>query len=273
MRTTTLTDFAGQKRTGMLELGDATPASNVVAGNTMGISDTRNGLVVASGPFTGLDLADFASAAKLYDFSPDPKDHVFVRNPGVLANIPNRKLVAFPLERCRAWSHLQGRMLGHTLRGVPSCIDHPYDGSKPMDPHEGLGVVLHTEFTALHTPITERITRMARASGHKAPEFAEIQVVQSFCRQKKPDITQAILDGKRNAYSIAALVYARECPICDHVDTGEGELCEHLSNMGRLFGGKLAYARLLDWNFVEHSNLAGNPANSRAYGSVLSTQP
>ena len=94
----------------------------------------------------------------------------------------------------------------------------------------------------------------------------KIVVLSGFDRTKDPALVQAILDKKRNSYSMGALVEHFVCSICGTIDEGPGRnRCKHMDmdNKGDIFEGKLAYQLCIGVNYIENSSVE-DPADPTA---------
>lgn len=267
-----MTFKTGEISSGMLVRGSTIGSRAVAEGHRNEPPRTASGLRYALNSSRGsINLDSFPAAAACYDVSPNLKDHVIVELAPIILDVPNRNGDCFAKEDCLEYSHLLGRQYYQTFVGKPSCADHPYDGTRPMDPKLAKGVILDAVLRKSPAPTTASYDKFRRARGMGKREVWEIFVVQSFCRQKDKKLANEILSGKRKYYSMACIVPAAACSICGKVSRNN-VTCEHI-NAGRGKGrltesGLLIYEKCKHFNMVECSSVI-DPANPRAEGKVL----
>lgn len=209
--------------------------------------EVANGNIIAT-PNLGIDKSsiplDVATwlpfAAQAYNVSSDIKDYIIVPVLTLPSDIPNRNGVGFPLKELLKFTRDTGMPAYRTFKGKPCFYEH-----QNKDDSKARGVILDAY--------------MKKANGYGNGKLWKVVALLSFDRTKDPVLCSDILSGKRNSYSMGALVGGYNCSYC-MAPLGQ---CTHISS-GVNFSeikGKLVYKLISDPKFIETSSVA-TPAYS-----------
>ena len=198
----------------------------------------------ANYPQMELDLDFLPAAAESYHISADPRDYILVPLPIVTVDVPNRNLQGFPLEEVTHFDPVYGQMVYQTFQHKPTHVDHVND-----DPTQAKGV---------HVDVGMRT--VAKYDTWK------IHVCTIWDRTKDQKLVQDIIDRKRTGYSMGATVIAFHCSICGKIDNLDASSCQHMKNIGGIYGEKrrLAYQVCTGVCYFETSSVA-DPADPTAW--------
>lgn len=131
-------------------------------------------------------------AAEVYETSKNIKDYFLVPTIIMPSDLPNRNGAAFPLGELTAFSEDIGDLAYRGWRGKPVHVEH-----QNTNPKIAIGAVADVSMRPLkNTSLWKVITLLA------------------IDRTKRPDITGEILAGRRNNYSMGAMVKGHVCSIC-----------------------------------------------------------
>jgi len=193
-------------------------------------------------------------ASQVYETSSNIRDYVIAPVILMPSDIPNRNSVAFPMETLLGWNTQKTCPNYKTWVGVPTHQEHSnYDVPK--------GIVFDTYMVPL---------KGAHGNIHK------VMALCGFCRQKDPDLANAIMQGKRKSYSMGAFVGQYECSVCAAVSK-PGKLnteCGHVIR-GRPRFHETAHGTLPSYLIARKSILGfevssvGTPAWSSATNSQI----
>lgn len=113
----------------------------------------------------------------------------------------------------------------------------------------------------------------ADASMQYIPKYDlwKINVLTMWDRSKDAQLIKDILEKRRTGYSMGATVSYFICSICGQVDTMDNHRCEHMQNIGSLWGEKKRLAMQLCTGvcYFETSNLGNEPADPTAYSEDI----
>lgn len=200
-------------------------------------------------PKLELDLDFLPAAAESYHISPNPDDYIIVSLPIVTCDIPNRNVQCFPVEEVCHFDPVYGQIVYQTFKRKPTYTDH-----SNTDPTKAKGV-------------------HADASMQFIPKYDlwKINVLTMWDRTKDPQLVQDILTKKRTGYSMGATVNYFICSICGQIDTMDQSRCDHMKNIGALYGEKRRLAMQLCTGvcYFETSNLGNEPADPTAYSTDI----
>lgn len=200
-------------------------------------------------PKMELDLDVLPAAAESYHISPDPKDYIIVSLPIVTADIPNRNVQCFPIEEICHFDPLYGQMVYQTFKQKPVHVDHINE-----DPTKAKGI-------------------HADASMEFLPKYDlwKINVLTLWDRSKDPKLIDDILKKRRNGYSMGATVTYFICSICGQPDPMDNTRCEHMKQLGSLWGeqNRIAMQLCTGVCYFETSNLGNEPADPTAYSEDI----
>jgi len=202
-----------------------------------------------------IDLSFLPDAARAYQISADPRDYVFVSLPIVTAGIPNRNMDSFTHKELTRFSPILGRVVYKSFLAKPCHKDH-----QNSDPTKAKGIHLDATFRKYHV--------QPGALGYDAQtdpvDLWKVRILTGWCRQKDPQLVQAIIRRERTGYSMGALIDYALCSICGNVTTPKP--CSHVAaGKGKVLRGALVYDRVYGVNYVETSNLGEEPADPDAW--------
>lgn len=204
-----------------------------------------------------IDLSFLKEASSAYQISPDPRNYVFVSLPIVTAGIPNRNMDCFTHKELIRWSPLIGRTVYGSFIGKPTHVDHDN-----KDPSKAKGIHLDSTF--------RRYSVQPGNLGYEAQttplDMWKVRILTGWCREKDPDLVNAILKRVRTAYSMGAMIDYAVCsiPSCRRITTPKP--CPHIAaGKGTVINGNIAYDEVYGCNFVETSNLGKEPADPDAF--------
>jgi hypothetical protein len=200
-------------------------------------------------PKLELDLDFLPAAAESYHISPDPKDYIVVSLPIVTADIPNRNVQMFPIEEICHFDPIYGQIVYQTFMKKPTHINHINE-----DPTKAKGI--HADASMQYIP---------------KYDLWKINVLTLWDRSKDPRLIKDILEKRRTGYSMGATVSYFLCSICGQVDTMDNHRCEHMKNVGSLWGEKKRLAMQICTGvcYFETSNLDNEPADPTAYSEDI----
>lgn len=201
----------------------------------------------ASGMFKrDIDVSWLQAAADTYQISGDINDYVIVDIPSVTIDIPNRNLQAFPYEEVSFFDNMQGSLVFQTFTGRPTHIDH-----KNSDPLEAKGV--HFDSTLQFVP---------------AYNVWKIRTLAGFDRTKDPRLVDDILTGRRNGYSMGALVQNFVCSNCGEVEVVKRPCRCMAMGKGSIVDNRLVYQMCAGVQFFEQSSVE-DPADPTALSDSI----
>ncbi len=145
-------------------------------------------------------------AAPTYHISADPKDHIIVPCIIMPADLPNRNGVAFPLRELIKWDPEVGRQAYKTWKGMPTYSEHDNE-----------------DYTKARGVIADSVMR--KLKGFNRDSIWKVILLLTFDRSKYPDVTNRILSGETNSYSMGAWVNSYECSFCN-AELGK---CNHIN--------------------------------------------
>jgi hypothetical protein len=200
-------------------------------------------------PKLELDLDFLPAAAESYHISPNPADYIIVSLPIVTCDIPNRNVQCFPIEEVCHFDPIYGQIVYQTFMRKPVHVDH------------------------INTNPTEAKGIHADSSMQFIPKYDlwKINVLTMWDRSKDPQLVKDILEKRRTGYSMGATVSYFICSICGQIDTMDDQRCEHMNNIGSLWGEKKRLAMQLCTGvcYFETSNLGNEPADPTAYSTDI----
>jgi len=201
----------------------------------------------ASGAFKrDIDVSWLAAAADTYHISADINDYVIVDIPSVTIDIPNRNLQAFPYEEVSYFDNMQGSLVYQTFIGRPTHIDH-----KNANPIEAKGV--HFDSALQFVP------------GYNV---WKIRTLAGFDRTKDAKLVDDILSGRRNGYSMGALVQNFVCSNCGKVETVKMPCRCMAMGKGSIVDGRLVYQLCAGVQYFEQSSV-DDPADPTALSNSI----
>lgn len=113
----------------------------------------------------------------------------------------------------------------------------------------------------------------ADASMQYIPKYDlwKINVLTLWDRSKDPKLIDDILNKRRNGYSMGATVTYFICSICGQVDPMDQTRCEHMKDIGSLWGeqNRIAMQLCTGVCYFETSNLGNEPADPTAYSEDI----
>jgi hypothetical protein len=200
-------------------------------------------------PKLELDLDFLPAAAESYHISSNPEDYIVVSLPIVTCSVPNRNLQCFPIEEVSHFDPLYGQMVYETFRKKPCNIDHVNE-----DPTKAKGV--HVDASMQYVP---------------KYDLWKINVLTIWDRSKDPKLVKDILSKKRKGYSMGATVSNFICSVCGKIDNMDAHSCEHMKNLGSVWGEnkRLAMQLCTGVCYFETSNLENEPADPTAYSEDI----
>ena len=145
-------------------------------------------------------------AAKALCISSDISDYIFVPIFTIPSGLPNRNGVAFPLPSLLAWNTEHGQQAYRTFKGKPAHLEHAND-----DPSKAYGVIADVS-----------LRKLVGFSNGKVWKLLELIAID---RSKHADIAEDVLSGKRNSFSMGALVGSYSCSYCG-LEMGK---CNHIT--------------------------------------------
>ena len=202
-------------------------------------------LVLATNHFdTTIDVSWLPIAAQTYNISADPKDYVLTEVPGVTVDIPNRNSQAFPYEEISYFDPIIKRVGFNTFAGAMTAFNHDN-----KDPLKARGIIFDVALREI-------------------PKYgiAKIVTLCGWDRTKDKWLAEGIASGKRNKYSMGALVCAFICSYCGNIDT-DAKQCECMTRYGKgaIRNGRLIYQLCTGVNYIEMSSV-DDPADVTAEG-------
>jgi len=235
----------------MIKLGDVTVSNRVFEGRRLEYTkDIRTGKVHVAGPdlfnkTRSIDISWLPIAAETYNISKDIRDYVITEIPIVTVDVPNRNLDAFPFEEVSSFNPELGRLVYATFIGKPTFRDHDN-----RDNRKARGVHFDASL--------ERV----------ANNLYKIVVLAGWDRTKDTELVNEILAGKRNAYSMGALVGYTMCsyPGCGETSTSGKIACVHHQSgrgRGKIINGHVIYENCRKVQFFENSSVS-DPADHEA---------
>jgi len=203
----------------------------------------------ANHPKFTIDMDVLPAAAESYQISANPKDYVVVTVPIVTNCVPNRNLQCFPIEETCHFDPLYGQMVYQTFKYKPTHVDHINE-----DPTKAKGI--HADASMQYIP---------------KYDLWKINVLTMWDRSKDPKLIDDILNKRRNGYSMGATVTYFICSICGQVDPMDQTRCEHMKDIGSLWGeqNRIAMQLCTGVCYFETSNLGNEPADPTAYSEDI----
>ena len=131
-------------------------------------------------------------AAEVYETSKDVKDYFLVPTIIMPSDLPNRNGVAFPFTELTKFSPEIGDLSYRGWKGKPVHVEH-----ENANPVKAIGMVADVS-----------MRKMNRANLHKVITLLAID------RTKRTNVTNEILAGRRNNYSMGAMVKGHVCSVC-----------------------------------------------------------
>lgn len=226
--------------------GCVVPATSMFEGyQNCNIKQSAKGLKLASTKLgRELDITWLPAAAETYCVSRNPQDYIFVEIPIVTADFPNRNMDAFPYEVLTEFNPQIGRLTYATFIGKPTHKDH-----KNQDPTAAKGIIFD-------------------ATLRSAGKLNIVYILGGFDRTKDAQLVQDILSGRRNGYSMGAIVGETGCSNCKHRSNGVNLCTCILEGKGRVIKGKLVYENCYVVNYIEASSVS-DPADIRACSNQI----
>jgi hypothetical protein len=188
-----------------------------------------------------IDVSWLGAAADTYHISGDINDYVIIDIPSVTVDIPNRNLQAFPYEEVSYFDNMQGSLVYQTFVGRPCHVDH-----QNSNPIEAKGV--HFDSALQFVP---------------AYNVWKIRTLAGFDRTKDAKLTGDILSGRRNGYSMGALVQNFVCSNCGQVEVIKKPCRCMAMGKGSIVDGRLVYQLCAGVQFFEQSSVE-DPADPTA---------
>lgn len=204
-----------------------------------------------------IDLGFLRNAARAYQISADPRDHVFVSLPIVTAGVPNRNMDCFTHRELTRFSPIHGCVVYKTFIGKPTHVDH-----KNQDPTRAKGV----HYDATFRKYTVQPGKLGYDAQSAPVDLWKVRILTGWCRQKDARLVEQILRRERTGYSMGALIDYAVCslPSCARVTTPNP--CPHVAaGKGRVVHGYVVYDRVYGVNYIETSNLGEEPADPDAW--------
>ncbi len=193
-----------------------------------------------------IDVSWLQAAAETYNISGDIRDYVIVDIPSVTVDIPNRNLQSFPYEEVSFFDNMQGSLVYQTFVGRPTHVDH-----KNQNPLEAKGV--HFDSTLQYVP---------------AYKVWKIRTLAGFDRTKDTRLVDDILTGRRNGYSMGALVQNFVCSNCGKVEVIKNPCRCMAMGKGSVVDGRLVYQLCAGVQFFEQSSVE-DPADPTALSNSV----
>lgn len=205
-------------------------------------------LVISASHFdANIDISWLKPASATFGVSDDPRDYVLIEVPGVTIDIPNRNSQAFPLEEVTYYDNLLHRVVYQTFTGSMTAMNHDN-----KDPLKARGVIFDSALRYV-------------------PEYDvwKIVTLTGWCRQKDPWLAEQIATGKRNLFSLGALVSTFVCSYCGNIET-DTQKCRCMREFGKgaVLNGHLIYQVCTGANFIEMSSV-DDPADVTAEGKLV----
>jgi hypothetical protein len=200
-----------------------------------------------------VDISWLPAAAEEFHISPDIKDYVIAEVPIVEGNVPNRNMHCFLTSRLAQFLPQYGMPAYRTFVGKPTFLEHDHD-----------------DITAAKGVIFDASLKCVNGRWH-------VYIIKGFCRQKDPQLAEAVFSGKRKGHSMSSWASHFGCSICGHVwDTSYANACDcakgpikqrqpdQYRGFGQVYdGNKLCYAVVDGMYFIESSSV-GDAANYAA---------
>jgi len=192
-----------------------------------------------------LDVSWMALAAEKYNISKNMRDYIIAEVPIVTVNVPNRNLDCFPFSEISSFNVDYGRLTYASFIGKPTYKDHDN-----KDPWKAKGV--HLDAT------------LQRIAGNRY----KIAVLTAWDRTKDTELVNEMLSGKRNGFSMGAIVQSTSCsyPGCTASSTNGRINCAHMDNgrnKGAIVNGHLVYEMCHGITYFESSSVT-EPADHTA---------
>lgn len=237
----------------MIKIGDVATSIRTFEGHRCDQFTTRGGqMKMASShihtPTKSLDISWLPLAAEKYNISDNVKDYVIAEVPIVSADVPNRNLDCFPFEELSSFNVEYGDLTYRSFIGKPCYVDH-----ENKDPVKARGVHFDASMQKL-------------ADGRY-----KVVVLTGWDRTKDPALVAEMLAGKRNGFSMGAIVQKTACSFPDcGAESGNGRIaCKHMNfgkGKGSIVEGNLIYELCVKGvTFFETSNVF-SPADHTAVG-------
>lgn len=131
-------------------------------------------------------------ASDIYKTSENVKDYFLVPTIIMPSDLPNRNGSAFPLKELSTFSPEIGNLAYMGWNGKPVHVEHDN-----MNPEKAIGMVVDVAMRKM-----------------KNSSLWKVLTLLAIDRTKRPEITGEILAGRRNNYSMGALVKGHQCSIC-----------------------------------------------------------
>jgi hypothetical protein len=226
--------------------GCVVSASRILEGHSgFDIQQSPRGLKLANSSLPAvLDISWLPAAAERYCISANPKDYLFIEIPIVTADYPNRNMDAFTFDTLTEFNPAIGRLTYSTFIGKPTHLNH-----KNQDPTAAKGVIFDATL---------------RPQGR----MQVVRILGGFDRTKDASLVADILSGKRNGYSMGAMVNQTECSLCGNISDGQTLCACLIEGKGRVIDSKLVYEKCRGVNFIETSSVE-DPADPRALSNQL----
>lgn len=193
-----------------------------------------------------IDVSWLAAAAETYQISADIRDYIIVDIPSVTIDIPNRNLQSFPYEEVSFFDNMQGSLVYQTFNGRPTHVDH-----QNQNPLEAKGT--HFDSTLQFVP---------------AYNVWKIRTLAGFDRTKDTKLAADILSGRRNGYSMGALVQNFVCSNCGQVEVIKNPCRCMAMGKGSIVDGRLVYQICAGVQFFEQSSVE-DPADPTALSNAV----
>lgn len=157
------------------------------------------------------DWLPFASLA--YKISPVPSDYLFRPVLAIISDLPNRNGVGFPASELSKWNVDGGCQAYRTWVGKPMHLEHGTwhpDPDNP-DPELAIGVIVDVVMKPL--------------VGFGENKLWKVVMLAAIDKTKNRSRAKLIEEGKRNTYSMGALVNYYTCSYCKGI---VGKTCDHI---------------------------------------------
>ena len=194
-------------------------------------------------------------ASRAMNISSNMSDFVLNDVGIIIADLPNRKMQAFPLEELLRYDPVMlGNQIYMSFKGKPVFLEHDNE-----DPLQAKGIILDTRM--IHIP---------------AYNVWKVHCLCGWDKTKDNAVATAILNNELHTFSMGCWVDEFYCSVCGALDTfDELEIdgviiprCEHMRHLGEVFDGHLAYQNSSGCCFFELSAVS-QPADATAVGILL----
>jgi hypothetical protein len=177
-------------------------------------------------------------AAEQYNISSDMRDYIIVPVIILPSDIPNRNMVAFPFLELTKFNVAAGMLTYMTWKGKPTFLEH-----MNMDPTQARGVVFDVS-----------IRQMSKSS-----MISKVVALCGFDRNKDSSLVDMIVDGRREYYSMGAMIESYSCSVCGGNSNSRRDLKELTCGTRHIDKklGKFKSFELQEGNILGHYNAHG----------------